>query len=827
MYAEVILPLPLAGAFTYSVSAELEPRVVPGCRVVVPFGKRKSYTGIVAALLPTKPDGQEGIEIKDVVEVLDDGPVVKRPQLQLWEWVADYYMCSVGEVMKAALPSGLKLESETFVEPAPDYEEGLESGRLTSREIELLAQLTHHGKPMTVGDLAKKAGVSSVSAVLNRMIAKGAVTVREKLVERFHARKEVYVVLKVPRDDAAALDAAFAAVKRSEKQEKLLLALMDMSGFARRGEPLRDVTRKELMERTGATAEQVKALKTKGLVEIEIREVSRFALGHTPSGKLPELSPAQLEAFHGIHTQWADHAVTLLHGVTSSGKTEIYMHLIQGALDAAKQALYLVPEIALTTQLTERLQDVFGSKVVIYHSKFTDNERVEIWRRLMQTNDPCVVVGARSALFLPFSMLGLVIVDEEHESSYKQQDPAPRYHARDTAIVLAGMHGAKTLLGSATPCVDTYYKALNGRFGLVSLTERYAGAVLPEMRVVDLALARQRKEIVGPFARETVSLVRDALGRGNQAILFLNRRGFAPVATCRQCAFVPRCPNCDVALTYHRHADRLVCHYCGVSQPLPGVCPSCKNPSLEVSGYGTERIEDAIAESFPGAAVSRMDLDTTRNKDAYQTLINDFSERRSQILVGTQMIAKGLDFGGVETVAVVNADAQVQQPDYRATERAFCMIEQVAGRAGRRDRLGVVAIQTRQPEHPIYKWLVNHDYQAFYEAELKERQAHGYPPFTRLIYITVRHRDRHEVDVAAKMIAERLRVLLGTRVSGPVEPPVGRIQNLYIRRIMLKIEVTASVRKVREVVHGAIYDLRNSRVEAVQRSLIHFDVDPV
>lgn len=827
LFAEVILPLPLPGTFTYIVPEAFAPHISEGSRVVVPFGKRKSYTGIVASVSPLMPSGPAGLELKEVTEVLDDGPILRRPQRRFWEWVAEYYFCTVGEVMKAALPAGLKLESETFVEPVADWEEDCENARHSPREVDILARLGHAAKPMSVGDLARKIGVTSVSAAVSRLIAKGAVTVQERISERFKPRREVCLRLLIDRDDPQALDAAFESVRRSPRQETLLLALVEMSDFARREVELQPVVRRDVMERVGVTADAVAALRRKGLIEQFTREISRFAPQRPPSGQLPELSPAQSVAHHAIHESWRDHSVTLLHGVTSSGKTEIYIHLIDAALRAGHQALYLVPEIALTTQLTSRLQDVFGSQVVIYHSKFTDNQRVEIWRRMLDSTDPCVVVGARSSIFLPFAGLGLVIVDEEHESAFKQQDPAPRYNARDAAMVLAAMHGAKTLLGSATPAIDTYYKAESGRYGLVTLSERFAGAMQPEMRLVDLGLARRKGELNGPFARETVDLVRQSLSAGHQSILFLNRRGFAPVAECPACAYVPRCPNCDVALTYHRYLDRLVCHYCGSTRPLPGVCPACRTGVMEVSGYGTERIEESVAEAFPDASVARMDLDTTRNKDAYHHLITDFSTRKYDILVGTQMIAKGLDFAGVDTVAVVNADAQISQPDFRAAERAFNMIEQVAGRAGRRDNPGVVAIQTRQPEHPLFAHLIAHDYLGFYRSELEQRRAHGYPPFTRIIVITVRHPERSDVEAVSRVLADRLRELLGNRVLGPEEPPVSRVQSLYIRRIMLKIEAAASMKRVREVVSQTVTQLRDSRFPPALKAIIHYDVDPV
>ncbi|MDE6397229.1 MAG: primosomal protein N', partial [Muribaculaceae bacterium] len=502
----------------------------------------------------------------------------------------------------------------------------------------------------------------------------------------------------------------------------------------------------------------------------------------------PELSDAQTSALRSIHTSFVDHQVTLLRGVTSSGKTEIFLHLMDFVLKKGNQVLMLVPEIALTTQLTRRVQRVFGSRVVIYHSRFSDAERVEIWNRLLHTSEPLIVIGARSAVFLPFAHLGLVIVDEEHESSYKQYDPAPRYNARDVAIVLAGMHGAKTLLASATPTIETYSKARGGRFGLVELTERYGNVVMPEIVVRDLSVARKKLELRGSLTKETVNDAARAIERGEQVIFFHNRRGFAPIARCKSCEYIPKCRDCDVSLTYHKGINRLVCHYCGAEYPMPDVCPVCKEPSIEIVGYGTERIEDDVDVFFPNARVLRMDLDTTRNKDDYSSIIDRFSEHKADILIGTQMVTKGLDFGDVSTVAVLSADQIFNYPDFRSTERAFNMLEQVSGRAGRRSTAGRVIVQTRQPDHPVIKFLQDHDYEGFYNHELEERKQFGYPPFTKLIYIFVRHKNAGTALESAEMLGKRLKGLLGNRVFGPHEPGIARIKNIFIQRLMVKIE---------------------------------------
>ncbi len=823
IYAEVLLPVPIAGAFTYRVPADMEGSIAVGHRVIVPFGRRKSYTGIVTALTPFEP---KGYEVKEISMRIDDRPIVRHPQLKHWAWIADYYLCTPGEVYRAAVPAGLKIESETFISPVAGFEED-ENDRLSTRELTLLEGLLETGeKRVRLDVLSKKTGISAVGPVVNSLLARNAVMISENLVERYHARKEIYVRLTAVRGDSDELHAAFDAVKKGGKQETALLTLIELSGFMRQGleEPV-EVTRSALMERAGVTSSVIAAMAKKGIVEVYTRKVSRFSYTGRPVRELPELAEYQQTALGEIHRSWLEKDVTLLHGVTSSGKTELYIHLIDYAMKQGRQALYLVPEIALTTQLTTRLQRVFGDKVLIYHSKFSDNERVEIWNRLLDDSAPKVIIGARSSVFLPFASLGLVIVDEEHESAYKQQDPAPRYNARDAAIVLARMHGAKTLLGSATPGVETYRKACTGRYGLVELTRRYEGGELPEMKIVDMTEARKRGQVKGIFSDELRADVGEALSRGMQSILFLNRRGYAPVARCKQCGYVPKCDHCDVSLTYHRRIDKLLCHYCGTPYQVPEVCPACKEPGIEVLGYGTERIEEEVDACFPDAVIARMDLDTTRNKDGYEGIIEDFSAGKSQILVGTQMVTKGLDFGKVSVVGVVNADAVLNFPDFRAAERAFNMIEQVAGRAGRRSGDGKVAIQTYSPSHPLFPFLVAHDYKGFYEYELAERQRYNYPPFVRVIYIYVKHKDPVAVGTVASELAARLRELLGTRVSGPEEPTVGRVQTWYIRRIMLKIEINASISKVKTLLNEVRIDMTNRG--RLSGASVYCDVDPM
>lgn len=820
-YAEVLLPLPLTGFFTYKVPDMMAEAIRPGCRVVVPFGRTKFYTGIVAGLTPRRP---EGFETKEISQLLDSEPIVRHPQMKFWEWIADYYLCSQGEVFRAAVPAGLKLESETVVEVNPDFEED-PGDRLGERDLLVMNAVRRVPKKATLAAVARETGFRNTSAIVARLVERDALMVSENLVERYKTRKIEMVEMAIERGDSAALHAAFDSVKGAPKQEKALLTLIELSGFMRQGSDLCEVTRADLLDRSGVTSPIIIALENKGIVRRRKKEVSRFAQVSKATMPMPELTDAQREARDAIIKSWGEKDITLLHGVTSSGKTEVYISLIDRMLRSGRQVLYLVPEIALTTQLTTRLQRVFGPKVIIYHSRFSDSERVELWRRLLTTHEPIVVLGARSALFMPFASLGLIIVDEEHESSFKQQDPAPRYNARDAAMVLAGMHGAKTLLGSATPAVDTYYKALTGRFGLVSLTERYGGSELPRVEIVDMAKARKKREVSGAFSLQLRRLINDAASADRQTILFLNRRGFAPMARCKMCGYVPKCENCDVSLTYHHGIDRLVCHYCGTPYDLPRVCPACREPGLEIIGYGTERIEEEIAASFPEIPVARLDRDTTRNKDDYERIIDEFSAGKDKMLVGTQMVTKGLDFGRVSVVGVINADATINQPDFRSAERAFNMLEQVAGRAGRRGDDGVVAIQTYTPSHPLFGFLVSHDYVGFYNHEIEERRLYNYPPFTRIINIYLKHREQGRLHVLAGAYGRRLRELFGNRVFGPEEPHVARIKQMHIMRIMIKIETEASMKKVKNILRETYLEMDAAR--ALNGAQVYYDVDPM
>ncbi len=818
-FADVILPLPLYKYFTYRVPAELQPMLQSGSRVVVPFGRKKFFTAIVARLHDVEP---QGYEVKEIASLLDERPILRRPQLQLWEWIADYYLCSVGDVYKAALPSGLKLESETMISLNTEYEES-DDRRLKEREWMLLMALSKRSR-MTVQELEKESGLRNIMPTLRGLLECEAVFVSEQIKPQYKPKTEVYIRLTFAPGDDDALRRAFDLVKLGKKQETMLLSFLDLSQFMQRGK-LREVSRKSLLERSGVSPAVLGAMVEKKIFEPYKKEVSRFKETVYSVQEIAPLGEAQQIAYRQIGESFQKHAVTLLHGVTSSGKTEIYAYLIDRVLKEGRQVLYLVPEIALTTQLTLRLRKIFGDKLMIYHSKFSDNERVEIWNQLLDDRSPRVILGVRSSVFLPFSDLGLVIVDEEHETSYKQYDPAPRYHARNTAIVLASMHGAKTLLGTATPAVETYFNAKQGKYGLVELKTRFNDVELPQIIPVNVQEMRKKNRMKGAFSPELLNRMQHALSNDEQVILFQNRRGFAPMVECKQCAWVPKCEHCDVSLTYHKRFNQLTCHYCGFTYEVPKVCPACHQPTIGFMGFGTERIEEDVAEHFPNLPVSRMDLDTTRSRTAYEQIIEDFSQGKNKILIGTQMITKGLDFDRVSVVGILSADQMMNYPDFRAHERAYQMMEQVSGRAGRKNGEGVVVLQTADPEAMLIRQVMAHDYEGMYNVQLAERKAFSYPPYTRLIYIYLKHRDETLLHQLAVRYTTQLREVFGSRVLGPDNPPVARIQSLYIRKVVLKMELVASMSKVKEILRQ-LYEnmLVDDRFKSV---VLYYDVDPM
>lgn len=756
MFVDVILPLPLDGVFTYSVPASMEGQVQRGFRVLVPLGRNKTYVGVISDIHNKAP---EGYQTKDILQVLDVSPILLDSQLKLWQWIADYYMSPLGEVYKAALPSGLKAE------------------------------------------------------------------------DGFRPKTELYIRLTDKFKNEQALHVALNMLQRAGKQltafvDYLALSHWDTLSGQTCQEPVVEITRDELINSSHASLQTLNALVKRGLLETYELEVGRLNHGGDPHlENIKPLSSVQQDAYNQIQFSFLKKNVTLLHGVTSSGKTEIYIHLIRHALEQKKQVLYLLPEIALTVQIMQRLQHVFGNRLGIYHSKYSDAERVEIWQKQLSRHPYDVILGARSAVLLPFQNLGLVIIDEEHETSYKQQDPAPRYHARSAAIVLAQMFGAKALLGTATPSLESYHNAKTGKYGLVTLQERYKGIELPEIQIVDIQDLQRRKMMNGPFSPLLLAKTREALERGEQVILFQNRRGYAPMIECKQCGWVPHCQHCDVSLTFHRNFNQLTCHYCGFTYQVPTECPACGCKELRTKGYGTEKIEAEVQDIFPEARIARMDLDTTRSRQAYERIISDFSAGRTNILIGTQMVSKGLDFDKVSVVGILNADSMLNYPDFRAYEHAFMMMAQVSGRAGRKGKRGLVILQTKSPGLPILDQVVRNDYPAFYQSLIAERQQFHYPPYYRLVYVYLKHRQDALVESASIEMSSRLRQLFGARVLGPDKPAVAKVKSLSIRKLVLKCEFGLNMADVRKYLALAQQQmLQDKRYSTLQ---IYFDVDPL
>ncbi len=790
-YIDVIVPLPLGGNFTYSVPDEWANAVRIGMRVVVPFGKKKMYTAIVSLIHTLKPELL--YEMKEIICLLDNQPVLRYPQLKFWDWIGSYYLAYPGEVYQAAIPSGLKLESEMQICINPDFEA---ITILSDKEQRILDALSD-GKPVNVAELNKSSEIQNVLPTLKILLEKGAIEVSEELTEKFHAKTDTFIRLSEQAKNDDNLRKIFEELSRARKQLDLLMMYIDLSKCLIPSKQ-KEITRKELLEKADASPAILNGLVERGVLITYKKEIGRLDLSDTETHTVYSLNAFQDKALLEIEKQLIEKSVVLLHGVTSSGKTEIYIHLINKVLAEGKQVLYLVPEIALTTQLTTRLKRIFGKRLGVYHSKFSDAERVEIWNNVLNDKSYDVIIGVRSSIFLPYRQLGLVIVDEEHESSYKQYDPAPRYHARNAAIVLASMHGAKTLLGTATPSIESYYNAITGKYGLVELHQRHEELQLPETVIVDIKEAYHKKCMQGHFSDVLLEKITKALNNNEQIILFQNRRGYAPYIECKGCAYVPKCKNCDVSLTVHKVFNTITCHYCGYTESIPTICPVCKTPNLNTKGFGTEKIEDEIHQIFPEVRVSRMDLDTTRSKKSYDKLISDFEQHKVDILIGTQMVTKGLDFDDVSLVGILNADNMLNFPDFRAHERAYQLMAQVSGRAGRKNKRGLVILQTSSPGHSIIGQVIRNDYVAMYKNEIEERRQFKYPPFYRLIQITIRHKDVQIVKKAAFALGNQLRAVFGTRVLGPIDPPVSRIQNLFLKQILLKIEYDASPAKAKD-----------------------------
>lgn len=821
LYADVILPLPLYSTFTYEVPEQLQSQTTIGCRVLVPFGNSGCYTAIVLALHTNAPSPE--IETREIISVLDSEPILRHPQLELWQWMSQYYLCSPGEVMKAALPAALRIESDNSLKAVADVAE-TDLMCLDKHEI-LLYNHIAKAKKLRIAEIEKEIKIPSLRVRLNRLIEKGLVTVAENIVDKYVSVKVSFVSLTLPHGNSEALQQLLSSLKRSRAQESLLLSYLEISRWHVPDSTPKRVERKELLEKGNVSSTVLRQMVKKGIFREETEVLNRFAaINPQAPTSLPTLSEAQTQALDQLHEAMSAHLVTLLRGVTGSGKTEIYTHLIHESLQRGQHVLMLVPEISLTTQLTDRLRRIFSERLLVYHSKFSDSERVDIWRRLMTSDSPMIVLGVRSSVFLPFPSLGLIIVDEEHESSYKQTEPAPRYNARDTAIMLASMHGAKVLLGSATPAIDTYYKASTGKYGLVELLTRFGDATLPEVRIIDMRDRRKRKQVNGPFSTDLLVATREATQEGKQAIIFQNRRGYAPVVACDICGWTPKCPHCDISLVYHQRDNMLKCHYCGYSLPKPPLCPACGSNALSNIGYGTERLAETLHTIIPDVSMARMDLDTTRAKDAYQKIIERFSKGDTRILIGTQMVSKGLDFKNVTLAAIVNADSLINFPDFRSNERTFCTLEQVAGRAGRHKDAGTVLIQTTNPEHPVIQAVSRHDYSGFYEWELKQRQEFTYPPYSKIINIYLRHNNEATLEAITLQYTAVLRHYFSSRLFGPDTPAVSRIAGWHIRVFMLKIEPGASMPKVKELlrrIHTSLCD-----IPGVKTMRIHYDVDP-
>lgn len=821
LFCDVILPLPLPNLYTYRIPFELNDVICTGHRVIVPFGKNKLYTAIVAAI-HEKPPG--AYQAKYIESVLDQVPLVTGNQLRFWHWMSDYYLCNAGDVMSVALPSSLKLSSETQIVMDPSFEGTVES--LSDHEVLILDALQLK-QTVSLGEANKIVELKSAHNVIKSLIRKGAVIVKEELKDRYKPRMVSFVELGEAYKDESMLEPVFKTLeKRAVKQLDMLMLFLRMASGA--GDDAKDIRKSDLLKTGDVSA--LNALVKKGILNVFERQVGRIS-HEDGSHKKIQLEPFQEKAIAGIREHFLTKEVVLLHGITSSGKTELYTKLIEETLEKGKQVLYLLPEIALTAQLVTRLRKTFGDDIGVYHSRFNPNERAEIWEEVLSFKEKGklsrfkIILGARSALFLPYADLGLVIIDEEHDSSYKQQDPAPRYQARDAAIFLAKMYGAKTVLGSATPSLESYYNARENKYGLVELNERFGGLSLPSIHLVDVGKETKERAMKSHFSPQLIEGIRLALQHNEQVILFQNRRGFAPVLECDTCGWSPKCVNCDVTLVYHKQSRQVRCHYCGYSLRTPSTCGACGDHYLKVKGFGTEKIEEEISVFFPEAKVARMDLDTTRSRYAYQQIIQDFEERKIDILVGTQMVAKGLDFDHVSLVGVLDADGLLRFPDFRAHERAFQLMEQVAGRAGRKGKKGDVLIQTRNTEHAVLHSVKEHDYAALYREELAQRKKFNYPPFSRLIDIMVQHPDADQVNGLSEALAIEMRKFFGQRILGPEFPTISRVRNLYRKRILIKMERNSSPGNVRKTIKEILSAFRKAHDDKKMR--IRLDVDPV
>lgn len=822
LFADVILPLPIQNLFTYKVDKEQSGRIKPGLRVTVQFGKRKIYTALVRKVHNIKP---VEYDVKSILSILDDIPLVKEIQLKFWEWIAEYYMCSPGEVFKAALPTGLKLESETKVFPVSGYDENI---RLNETE-ELVLNALQKQNVLNIKEIMSLTDKRDVMPTLKSMFEKGIIFLEEKLKEGYKPKLRTYVRLSPGISNENELNKTLTLLEKAPRQLELIISYLSLSKLYDKS-PADEVDKLLLLKNTGTASSTLNLLVKKGILETYEKEVSRFSEGHRIPKAPCKLNTHQKKTLSQIENGFLNKDVILFHGVTSSGKTEIYIHLINEQIKKEKQVLYLLPEIALTAQIINRLRNVFGEKVAVYHSKFSDNERVEIWENIIgkTTNGQQqykVILGARSSLYLPFDKLGLIIIDEEHENTYKQSDSAPRYHARDAAIMLARFHRAKVLLGTATPSIESFYNTKTGKYGLVELKIRYLELEMPEIKIVDVRKARLKKEMQSFFSPLLLDTVEKALENKEQVILFQNRRGFSPYIECEACGWIPFCKHCDVSLTYHKHINKINCHYCGYSAKIPESCNNCGSKSMLTQGFGTEKIEDEIHIFFPEAKVNRMDLDSTRTKKSYEQIIYDFESANIDILVGTQMITKGLDFNNVRIVGILNADNMLNFPDFRSYERSYQLMAQVSGRAGRKGDRGLVIIQTSDPGNIIIQNVEKNDYQSMFKNQLKERKRFKYPPFYRLIEITLKHKSKQVLDDASNYLANNLKKKFSEGILGPEPPIISKIQDRHLKKILFKRDKEKSITQSKKIIKDLIDKLlAKDEFKSLQ---IITDVDPL
>lgn len=819
-FVDVIIPLSVPNKYTYRVPFELNNEVGIGKRAVVPFGKSKLYTSIIARIHEEAPTTYQA---KYINSILDDEPIITPQQFKLWHWISDYYMAPIGDVMNAALPSNFKLASESKIVLHPEFERNYDI--LTDKEY-LIVEALEVQEVLTLKDIGDILQIKTIQPVINDLIKKHVVVNEEELKHKFQPKLASFVFLSELFLEEKFFNETLQNLesnKRSEKQALALLTLLKLDAI--KNQQIQPIKKSMLIDHQISNSTLL-TLEKKDLIHIERLEISRFELEEEKNKPKKELSEEQARALHEIRHEFDKKDTVLLHGVTGSGKTEIYVELIDEQIKQNKQVLFLLPEIALTTQLITRLKKYFGNQVGVYHSKFNQNERIEIWNQVLRNNTDefKIILGARSSLFLPWQNLGLIIIDEEHENTFKQYDPAPRYHARDTAIVLAKLNSAKVLLGSATPSIESYYNTELNKYGLVELNERFGNLPLPEIQCADLQKERKRKEMNGHFSSFLLTAIKEALDKEEQVILFQNRRGYTPIWLCEMCGWAPKCKNCDVSLTYHKNINILKCHYCGYFTPPVGSCGACGSNKLKMQGFGTEKIEDDLSLILPKATIARLDLDSTRSKSAYSRILTEFEERRVDILIGTQMVSKGLDFDNVSLVGILNADTMLNFPDFRAFERSYQLMSQVSGRAGRKSKRGKVIIQTTDPNHWIVQKVMYHDYINMYKQELIERKNFNYPPFFKLIHITLKHKDLNLVKLASKELAKHLKKPLGNRVLGPEQPMIARIRNQYLEQINIKFEREASAKKVKEFIETSVDQFyAQPQFKSVRISI---DVDP-